>query len=212
LLTRSTVRRSDCVPATSARPAAPRLASLLKFPARRTVVASPLARRTLKGQGQLVRDLQAAVGNAAVRLILQRKGGWPDASTKGRAWNDPVAKKVGTIWRIAIAGLKGGTSGTFKGGDSAHTTEAADHRAIVLIPAGFDPDKPPDKPVEVLLYFHGHTEAWRGQYAGYRQRSFEKPTEEMKKARVVSDDTVRDVALDQMENQLKHDGHPRMRA
>jgi hypothetical protein len=182
--------------------------SLLRVPARRAVVASLLARRTLKGQGQLIRDLQAAVGNAAVRLILQRKGGWPDASSKGKAWNDPIAKKVSTgskIWRIAIAGLKGGTAEAFKGGSSAHTTEAADHRAIVLIPDGFAPDKP----VEVLLYFHGHTETRRGRYAGYRQRSF-KETEETKEVGLVSDDTVRDVALDQIEQQIEQSGHPQM--
>jgi hypothetical protein len=211
LLTRATVRPADRLSAANARPRAPRLTSLLSA-AQRAVVAGPLTRRTLKGQEPFIRDLQAAVGNAAVRLILQRKGGWPDASSKGKAWNDPIAKKVGKIWRIAIAGLKGGTSGTFKGGDSAHTTEAADHRAIVLIPVGFDPDKPADTPVEVLLYFHGHTEAWRGQYAGYRQRSFGKPTEEMKNAGLVSggDDTVRDVALDQIENQIEQSGHSRM--
>ena len=187
--------------------------SLPRFPALRGVDASPLARRTLKGQGPLIRDLQAAVGNAAVRLILQRKGGWPGASSKGKKWNDPTPKKVSTdskIWRIAIAGLKGGTAEAFKGGSSAHTTEAADHRAIVLIPDGFDPDKPSDKPVEVLLYFHGHTEASRGRYAGYRQRSFEKRTEDIKKSGVVSDDTVRDVALDQIEQQIEQSGHSKM--
>src|SRR5262245_56673065 len=97
--------------------------------------------------------------------VLQRKGGWPDASTKGRAWNDPSAKKVGTIWRMAIAGLKGGTKMAVKDGASEHSQEAAAQRRSVLIPAGFDPEK---DPVEVLLHFHGHTEAWRGQYAGYR--------------------------------------------
>ncbi len=136
-----------------------------------------------------------------------RKGGWPDASDKGAAWNDRIPKQVGKIWRIAIAGLKGGTTKPFKGGDSAHTTETADHRAIVLIPDGFDSDS--GKQVEVFLYFHGHTEAWRRQYAGYRQRSF-KPTDEMKKAGWVSDDTVRDVALDQVEDQIELSGHRRM--
>ena len=62
----------------------------------------------------------------------------------------------------------GGASGSVKGGDSAHTTEAADHRAIVLVPQGFSPKDP----VDVLLYFHGHTEVWRGRYAGFRQRTF----------------------------------------
>src|SRR5215470_894795 len=119
LLTRSTVRRSDCVSAANLQPTAPRFPSPLRLPGSRAADASPLARRALKGQGQLIRDLQAAVGNAAVRLILQRKGGWPDASSKGRKWNDPDPKKVrpdSKVWRIAIAGLKGGTAGRFKGG------------------------------------------------------------------------------------------------
>jgi hypothetical protein len=212
MLTRSTMRRSDRVPVADSRPTTPRSMSLLRSPALSPIVARPLARHTLKAQTPLIRDLQAAVGNTAVRLILQRKGGWPDASKEGRKWNDPEAKKVSPtskIWRIAIAGLKGGTKEPFKGGESQHTTEAADRRAIVLIPDGFDPDKPPNTPVEVLLHFHGHTETWRGRYAGYRQRSFKK-TKDTKKAKLVSDDTVRDVALDQIEQQIEQSGHPRL--
>jgi len=159
--------------------------------------------RTACHTAQLVSSSPAA--RAVGIAVVQRAGGWPDASSAGRAWNDPTPKAVGKIWRIAIAGLKGGTGRRFKGGDSEHTTEAADHRAIVLIPDGFDPDKP----VEVLLYFHGHTEAWRGRYAGYRQRSF-KETKQTKEEHLVSDDTVRDVALDQIEQQMEHSGHARM--
>ena len=199
-------RRSARVSGANASPTAPRSRNFLSSPALHALVAGSLARRTLKGQGQLIRDLQATVGNAAVRLmILQRKGGWPDASSKGRAWNDPSAKAVGKIWRIAIAGLKGGTKEAFKDDDSAHTTEAADHRAIVMIRDGFKPGEQ----VEVLLYFHGHTEASRGQYAGWRQRTF-KETRKTKKAKLVSDDTVRDVALDQIEQQIEHSGHSQM--
>ena len=73
-------------------------------------------------------------------------------------------KAIGKIWRLAVSGLPGGTADTFRGRDSAHTTEAADRRAVVLVPDKFD-TKGKD-PVEVLLYFHGHTESWRGQYRG----------------------------------------------
>ncbi len=149
----------------------------------------------------------AAAGNRALGLALQRQPGWSDASTKGPAWNDATAKSVGGIRRLAVSGLPGGTAGTFRGTDSAHTTEAADHRAIVLVPAGFDA-KSAD-PVEVLLYFHGHTESWRGQYAGWRQRSYPDP-KNPKKAGSTSDDTVRDVALDQIEQQIENSGHRRM--
>jgi len=164
-----------------------------------------LGRRALGGRPDLIRSLQATAGNAAVSLMLQRKAGWPDASTEGPAWNDARPKAVGQIWRLAIAGLTGGIGKPFKGGTSVHTTEGADHRAIVLVPEGFKPDKP----VEVLLYFHGHTEAWRKQYAGLRQRSF-KETKATEEAGLTNDNTVRDVALDQIEQQLDKSGHRQM--
>jgi len=183
----------------------PTLLKLGTLPAMHVAVVGPVARRILRAQEQLIHQLHGLAGNAAVRLILQRQGGWPGASSKGPAWNDPKAKAVGKVWRIAIAGLKGGTSEVSKDADSAHTTEAADHRAIVLIPDGF---KPSEKE-EILLYFHGHTEAWRGQYAGWRQRTF-KETRGTRKAKLVSDDTVRDVALDQIEQQIEKSGHSQM--
>ncbi len=158
-------------------------------------------REPMVGQQRLFQDLQAVAGNTAMNILLQRDGGWPDASKKGKAWNDAQAKAVGKIWRIAIAGLKGGATQAFKGGDNAHTTEGADHRAIVLVPEGFKPGLPTD----VLLYFHGHTEASRGKYAGLRQRSF-KPTKATKDAGLSSDDQVRDVHLDQIEAQIDSSG------
>jgi len=150
---------------------------------------------------QLVRGMQTVAGNRAMTFALQRDGGWPGASKKGPAWNDATPKDVGKVRRLAIAGLAGGASGSFKGGDSAHTTEAADHRAIVLVPQGFSPKDP----VDVLLYFHGHTEVWRGRYAGFRQRTFT-PTAETKKAGLTSDNKVRDVDLDQIEQQIDSSG------
>ena len=94
-----------------------------------------------------------------------------------------------------------GPTSAFKGGDSEHTTEAADHRAIVLVPQGFSPKDP----VDVLLYFHGHTEVWRGRYAGLRQRTFT-PTAATRKAGLTSDNKVRDVDLDQIEQQMDSSG------
>ena len=148
-----------------------------------------------------VRQMQAAVGNAAVAMVLQRVGGWPNASTKGRAWNDKEPKEIGRIWRLAIAGLAGGATEEFKDAESAHTTEGAAHRAVVLVPKGFKPKRPTD----VLLHFHGHTETWRGKYAGMRQRSF-KPTKATGKAKLTSDNKVRDVDLDQIEQQMDSSG------
>jgi hypothetical protein len=84
---------------------------------------SVLAKREpMVGQQRLFQNLQTVAGNTAMNILLQRDGGWPDASKKGKAWNDAQAKAVGKIWRIAIAGLKGGTTRAFKGGDNAHTT------------------------------------------------------------------------------------------
>ena len=150
---------------------------------------------------QTVLGLQRSAGNRAVTIAIQRAGGWPDADPTGPAWNDAKAKAVAKVWRIAIAGLAGGASSPFKGGDSEHTTEAADHRAIVLVPQTFNPKDP----VRVMVYFHGHTETWRGQYAGFRQRTF-KATAATRKAGLVSDNKVRDVALDQMEDQISAAG------
>jgi len=160
----------------------------------------PADRRTV-GARQLVGALQTTVGNRAVTLALQRDGGWPGASTAGPAWNDARPKEVGQVRRLAIAGLAGGATSSFKGGDSEHTKEAADHRAIVLVPQGFSPKDP----VDVLLYFHGHTEVWRGRYAGFRQRTF-KPTAATAKAGLTSDNKVRDVDLDQIEQQIDSSG------
>ncbi len=157
-------------------------------------------RRTV-GAHRLVSSMQTVAGNHAVTIALQRTGGWPGAATQGPAWNDATPKNVGRVRRLAIAGLAGGATSAFKGGDSEHTSEAADHRAIVLVPQGFSPKDP----VDVLLYFHGHTEVWRGRYAGFRQRTFT-PTAATEKAKLTSDNTVRDVDLDQIEYQMDSSG------
>lgn len=164
-----------------------------------------LPRARGSGQFELIRDLQALAGNAAVTRILQRQPSGPDPG-KGEHWNDTKAYAVGRMWRMEVTGLKGGTDEKFLDDDSAHTEEPADHRAIVVIPDGFQPDKT----TEVLLYFHGHTETWRGRYAGWRERTFRRRTKDIKKTGLVSDATVRDVALDQIEQQLQASGHAQM--
>lgn len=171
----------------------------------------PAARQRTAGHGRgpvhdprvaRILELQRLAGNQATSLVLQRS---PPDRSKGESWNDGRAYEVGKIWRVSVTGLAGGTAEKWQGGDSQHTKEPADHRAVVLVPDGFRPDQP----TEVLLYFHGHTEAWRGRYAGWRQRTF-KPNRETKDAGLVSDDTVRDVALDQIEQQLQASGHGQM--
>lgn len=94
-------------------------------------------RRAVVGARQLMRTMQAAAGNLAVTIALQRAGGWPDAASQGPAWNDARPKQIGRVRRLAIAGLAGGATSAFKGGDSEHTAEGADRRAIVLVPQGF---------------------------------------------------------------------------
>ena len=147
-------------------------------------------------------ELQRLAGNQATSLMLQRS---PPDRSKGERWNDGKAYEVGKVWRVSVTGLTGGTAGKWRGDDSEHTTEPADHRAVVLVPDGFDPEKP----AEVLLYFHGHNETRRGRYAGWRQRSFPR-TEATAKAGLASDNTVRDVALDQIEQQIEASGRGQM--
>jgi hypothetical protein len=175
--------------------------------------------RDRRGGERLLRNLGSTAGNRAVALALQRQPGWPDASKEAPSWNDAKPKPVGHIWRLAVAGLPGGTDKDFTGPDSGHTTESAAHRAIVLVPDHYVAES--NAPVEVLLYFHGHTEMSRGRYAGWRQRSFKEAKAKAKakgkgkgkgkgKAAPPSDNTVRDVALDQIEDQIEASGHDRM--
>jgi len=168
---------------------------------KRPTPGGPVAGWVRQGTPAAIYELQRLAGNRAVSLALQRYPPAPDKS-KGERWNDGKVFEIEQVRRVMVTGLKGGTSGKFVGGDSEHTDEPGDHRAVVLVSAGFDPEQP----TEVLLYFHGNTETWRGRYAGWRQRTF-KPTDETRKQKIASDGTVRDVALDQIEQQLHHSGH-----
>ena len=94
--------------------------------------------------------LQRVIGNAST-LRLLRSGArvqraWSDAKPGG--WN-ASEQMVGRMRRIPIEGLNLGNQTKAERSD---VKEAATGRAIVLIPAEIDPAKP----VEVMLFLHGH--------------------------------------------------------
>jgi len=137
-----------------------------------------------------------AAANKAVgpnsNAALYSLPGWSD----GVKWNKGV-KSVSQVRRIPIEGLREGNQNADLDTDpdkkkeaearKKTTAESANGKAIVLMPDGLDLSKP----VEVLLFLHGHN-------IGYRERG-EK-----------NDDpgTVRDVEYDRMEQQIKASGHP----
>ncbi len=168
--------------------------------------------------------LQSRVGNRTVaRLVgrapsplLQRKVGWSDAVTDGYGWN-AGERAVGRIRRIPIELPSHGLSADAP--ISQLTPERADHRAIVLVPAALDATQI----VDYVVFLHGYTEdATTRPYGGWRafkpppekpSRRRRDPTpEELKLAkwRHGIDDKdvapVRDVALDQAEQQLEDSG------
>src|ERR1700722_17185024 len=135
---------------------------------------------------------------AATTLPLQRQ--WADApvgpiggatSTQVQApsfgWNRGETS-VGGIRRIPIETLRTGNQD-----QDAHPAaeEAADARAIVLIPAAIDLTQP----VEVLLHLHGHN-------VGYRQRRTQGKHASLRPG------SVRDIDTDRIEQQLEASHRP----
>jgi hypothetical protein len=170
--------------------------------------------------------LQRRVGNRTVaRLVgrapsplLQRKVGWSDALTDGHGWN-VGERAVGKIRRIPIELPDHGLKKDAPIGEL--TPERADHRAIVLVPAALDATQT----VDYVVFLHGYTEnAATRPYGGWRAYKPPKPPErasrrprvptdeelKLTKWRTGIDDTdiapVRDVALDQAEQQLEDSG------
>ena len=158
-------------------------------------------------------SLQATAGNQAVgNLLLQRKqtgaerlrggthetpgaktvGGWQDADTSGPAWN-AAGHQVGGVRRIPVDGLSVGLDDEVRGGASKSlTSEAADHRAIAVLPGAMKGTGP----VDVLVHLHGYAEdAGSRPYAGWRQHG---------------GGSVRDVDLDRVEQQLDAVNQPRL--
>jgi hypothetical protein len=152
---------------------------------------------------RLVLHLQRGAGNHAVTGLLptvQRDIGWADAKAKsgpgkGFRWNADTVKDVaGThMRRIPVSGLsEGHQDENLKGASAKLTDESAKGRAVVIVSGSL---KKGDK-VDVLLHLHGYAETAKRPFAGWRQRT--------------SDGAVRDVALDQMEQQLEAVGRPQL--
>jgi hypothetical protein len=174
--------------------------------------AKPKGRLPADPTHEDVLGLQATAGNQAVATMLQRKqtgaerlrsgphetpgaktvGGWADADPTGPAWN-AAGHLVGGVRRIPVDGLTVGLDQQVRGGASKSlTSEAADHRAIVVLPGTLRGSAP----VDVLIHLHGYAEdATSRPYAGWRQHG---------------GGGVRDVDLDRVEQQLDAVNQPRL--
>jgi hypothetical protein len=176
---------------------------------------APAARRQSATPATLhasVLNLHRGAGNRAVARLLQRSVGWTDGSKKGRAWNRGE-QAVGKIRRIPLEGLTEGL------GDSARistlSSESAKGKAIVLVPDALNAAKP----IEVMVFLHGWTEDARTRpYAGWRTLDT-KPAGLGDLRRGVDPALVpgapdiapvRDVALDQIEQQLQESGQKQL--
>jgi hypothetical protein len=157
-----------------------------------------------------------------VARLLQRKVGWSHASQQGKKWNDGE-HTVGKVRRIPLDDLAEGTDASVKGTKGRMipglSTESATGRAIVLVPAGLDAKQS----IEVAVFLHGWTEGLHRPYAGYRELVDPKPStadqsralqERLPRLRQGLDSTdtapVRDVALDQAEQQLEESGQKQL--
>jgi hypothetical protein len=149
---------------------------------------APAPRSPRGGPGAELSGLMAAAGNRAVgRLVrsLQR-----DDYTK------PVANVSGTgITRLEVRGLKYGIDDfqasypKGKSDEKNKTAESPSHVAVVLVPDTLDPDKP----VQVILHFHGWGFRSGDPYAGYLTA---------KQGSSAPGGTVRDVAQEHWEQQM----------
>ena len=159
--------------------------------------------------------LHRAAGNRAVAGMLQRKVGWSHASQQGRKWND-AEQSWGKIRRIPLEGLAEGLDSKLRRPSGRMipglSSESATGRAIVLVPEALNADAS----IEVIVFLHGFTEDRGRPYAGWRELVDPKPPtaglgkvleERLPRLRQGVDATdtapVRDVALDQVEQQLE---------
>ncbi len=166
--------------------------------------------------------LNRSAGNRAVAGLLQRKVGWSDASKQGKAWNADE-HVFGKVRRIPLEGLAEGTDASVRGAKGRmipeRSSESATGKAIVLVPAGLDATAP----IEVLVFLHGWTEGLHRPYAGWRELVDPKPStdklgdslkERLPRLRHGLDATdtapVRDLALDQVEQQLEESGQTQL--
>jgi hypothetical protein len=176
---------------------------------------APAARRDAATPATLhasLLNLHRRAGNRAVARLLQRQVGWTDASKKGREWNKRE-HAVGKIRRIPLEGLSEGL------GDNARiptlSSEGAKGKAIVLVPEALDATKQ----IEVMVFLHGWTEKQSDRpFAGWRTLDT-KPAGLSDLRRGVDPALlpgvpdiapVRDVALDQIEQQLQESGRKQL--
>src|SRR5690348_8322263 len=126
--------------------------------------------QSARGAAASLLRLQHSVGNRTVaRLVrrapfalLQRRLGWSDAVTDGYGWN-AGERQVGKIRRIPI---ELPAHGLTKDAPSKQlTSERADNRAIVLVPAALDANQF----VDYIVFLHGYTEdPTTRPYGGWR--------------------------------------------
>jgi hypothetical protein len=188
----------------------------------------------------LLRLQQRIGNQAVQRLVagrpLQRAVGWTgDVVTEGYGWNTGE-KAVGHVRRIPLEGLSEGLqqeSAQVWNKDKQEfetestkvkslSPESAKGRAIVLVPDGLDATKK----IEVVVFLHGYTEGSFRPFAGWRTLKMPaagKPRPGQKKSAddeqlerlrggIDAGDTapVRDVALDQAEQQLEESGQSQL--
>jgi hypothetical protein len=138
------------------------------------------------GDGERLRsDAHATPGATDV-------GGWGGADTSGPGWN-ASGHQVGGMRRIPVDGIPGGLTQKVLGGASGKLTdEAADHRAIAVLPSKLSPGAA----VDVIVHLHGYAEdAGTRPYAGWRQHG---------------GGSVRDVDLDRVEQQMDSASRPQL--
>ena len=167
-----------------------------------------MARATLRSS---ILELNHRAGNRAVAGLLQRKVGWTD----GKKWNDDE-HPWGEIRRIPLEGLAEGLDAKVQGADGRKipslSSESATGKAIVLVPKALNARSS----IEVIVFLHGFTEDRGRPYAGWRELVDPKPStagpEDVLKERLPrlrqgidgeEKAPVRDLALDQVEQQLE---------
>jgi hypothetical protein len=163
----------------------------------------------LRGRGNasvraaMLLQLQQAGGNRALQRYMHRPPGaraflpvqrddpvpgW--SGTTGPNANPNL--KVGGIRRIPIEGLTEGYQGEVPDPDKT-TSKTARGQAIVLIPEAIDTTRP----VDILLHLHGWGIGWRLRTRAGAEKGMEKGT-------------VRDIALNRIEEQMEASGRGQM--
>jgi peptidoglycan hydrolase-like protein with peptidoglycan-binding domain len=136
--------------------------------------------------------------------IRPAAGGWADGATSGAATSEPVIVAPSTGWNRAVARLatinpnfaridriplEGLTTANPSADRSPSAVEAADQRAIALVPTYLDQQ---NTKIDVLLHLHGHN-------VGYRQRLRPGIT---RCTQLIG--SVRDIECDRAEHQLEN--------